>query len=100
MCSFYPGSSICLRAARTLVTAHTLCASGDTRVFLWVVPTNTGIVLRGLKLCRESRTHQVLLVSKMKIGGDHAFFRDNKASVWKKRHTLLCILRLFRIIVA
>ena len=24
--------------------------------FLWVVPTNTGIYLRGLKLCGESRT--------------------------------------------
>ena len=24
--------------------------------FLWVVPTNTGIFLRGLKLCGESRT--------------------------------------------
>ena len=50
--------------------------------FLGVVPTNTGIFLRGLKLCRESRTQQVLLVSKMKIGGNHAFFRDNKASIW------------------
>ena len=28
-------------------------------------------------------------------------FKDNKASIWKKkRHTLLCILLLFRIIVA
>ena len=49
--------------------------------FLWVVPTNTGIFLRGLKLCVESRTLEVLLVSKMKIGGSHAFFRDNKASI-------------------
>ena len=24
--------------------------------FLWVVPTNTGILVRGLKLCGESRT--------------------------------------------
>ena len=24
--------------------------------FLWVVPANTGIFLRGLKLCGESRT--------------------------------------------
>ena len=24
--------------------------------FLWVMPTNTGIFLRGLKLCGESRT--------------------------------------------
>ena len=52
--------------------------------FLWVVPTNTGIFLRALKLCGESRTWQVILVSKKKIGGSHAFFRDNKASIWKK----------------
>ena len=26
----------------------------------------------------------MILVSKKKIGGSHAFFRDNKASVWKK----------------
>ena len=49
-----------------------------------MVLTKTGIFLRGLKLSKESRTQQVLLVSKMKIGDNHAFFRDNKASVWKK----------------
>ena len=31
---------------------------------------------------------------------NHVFFRDNKASILKKRHTLLCILLFFRIIVA
>ena len=45
--------------------------------FLWVVPTNIGIFLRGLKLYGESRTKQMLLVSQTKIGGNHAFFRDN-----------------------
>ena len=45
--------------------------------FLWVVPTNTGIFFRSLNLCGESRTYQMLLVSQMKIGGNHAFFRDN-----------------------
>ena len=62
--------------------------------------TNAGISLRGLKLCGGSRTLQVLLVSKKKIGGNHAFFKDTKASIWEKRHTLLCILLLLRIIVA
>ena len=47
-----------------------------------MVPTNTGIFLCGL--CRERRTQQVLLVSKKKIGGNHAFFRDNDVSIWKK----------------
>ena len=45
--------------------------------FLWVVPTNTGIFLRGLKLYGESRTYQMLVVSQKTIGGNHAFFRDN-----------------------
>ena len=49
--------------------------------FVLVVPTYTGIFLRGLKLWGESRTHEVLLVSKKKSGGNHVFFRDDKASV-------------------
>ena len=66
--------------------------------FLWVGPTNTGIFWRGLKLCGESRTQQVLLVSKKKIGGNHVFFRDIKASIWRKNaiHCLVfyCFFRL------
>ena len=49
-----------------------------------MMPSNTGIFLRGLKLCGESRTQQELLVYQVKIGGNHAFFRDNKASIKKK----------------
>ena len=44
---------------------------------LWVMLINTGIFLRCSKLCGESRTYKVLLVSKKKIGGNHSFFRDN-----------------------
>ena len=30
------------------------------------------------------------------LNNNHAFFRDNKASVWKKKcHSLLCILLVF-----
>ena len=80
----------------TFVTAHTFCASRNTRVSYVVVPiaceqtsrraqamvsTNTGIFLRDLKLGGESRTWQVLLVSKKKIWGNHAFFIDNKAFI-------------------
>ena len=36
--------------------------------FLWVVPTNTGMFLRGLKLYREKRNQQMLLVSRKKWG--------------------------------
>ena len=45
--------------------------------FQWVVLINTGIFLRASKLCGKSRTQQVLLVSKKKIGGNHTFSRDN-----------------------
>ena len=45
--------------------------------FLLLVLINTEIFLRGSKLCGESRTQQVILVSKKKIWGNHAFFRDN-----------------------
>ena len=69
--------------------------------FLWVAPTNAGIFLRGLKLCGESRTQQVLLISKKKIAGNHAFFRDKKASILNKTpYIALYFTRLFRIIVA
>ena len=46
-----------------------------------VVLTNTGACLRGLKLCGESRTQQVLLVCKKKIGDNHPLF---SASIWKR----------------
>ena len=69
--------------------------------FLWVVPTNTGIFLCSLKLCGESRTYQGLLVSRKKIGGITIHFAEiMKLQFGKNRHTLLCILLLFRIIVA
>ena len=45
-----------LRTVPTIVIAHTFCASRDTRVFLSVMLTNTGIFLRGLKLSVESRS--------------------------------------------
>ena len=44
---------------------------------LWTVPTNNEEFLRGLWLCGESRSQQGLSKSKKKIGGNHAFFRDN-----------------------
>ena len=66
-----------------------------------MVRTNIGIFLRGLKLCGESRTQQELLVSKKKIGGNHTFFGDNKASIWKKTpYITLFFTAQFKIIVA
>ena len=52
--------------------------------FLWVMSTNTGIFLRSLKLSGESRTQQVLLVSKMKIGGTMHFSEIIKLQFGKK----------------
>ena len=79
-------------AKTVLVSPYSYCAyvlhilrySG----FLWVMPTNTGKFLRGLK---------------RKLRGNHALFRDNKAWNLEKTPymcTLLCILLFFRIIVA
>ena len=70
--------------------------------FLWVgaVPANTGIFLRGLKLYGESRTYQMLLVSKKKLGVTMHFSEITKLQFRKKSHTLLYILALFRDIVA
>ena len=48
-----------------------------------MVLTNIETFLRGSKLCGESRTLQVLLLSKKKIGGNHAFSKDDKASIRK-----------------
>ena len=45
--------------------------------FLSAVLIDTGIFLRGSKLCGESRTLQMLFVSKQKIGSNHAFLREN-----------------------
>ena len=62
-----------------------------------MVLPNTGTFLRGLKLCGESRTQQVLFVCKKKIGDNHPLFG---ASIWKRTlFTLLGILQLFTNIV-
>ena len=59
------GAYVCYCA---FVTAHLFYASRYTYSgFLWVRPTNAGIFLRGFDLCGESRTEQVLLLSKKKI---------------------------------
>ena len=55
-----------------------------------MVPTNTGIFLRGLNLCGERRTLQVLVVSKKKIGVTMHFSEIIKLQYGIKLHTLLC----------
>ena len=73
-----------LRTVPTFVTAHTFCASQDTRISYGWCLLIKGYFGGVLKICGESRTLQVLLVSKKKIGRSHVFFRDNKTSIWKK----------------
>ena len=87
----------------TFVTAHTFCAS----LFLRVVPTNTEFSLHGLKLhvCEESRTEQMLLVSKRKFGVTMNFSEIIKLQFEKKNaihcFVFYCFFFFFvRIIVA
>ena len=67
----------------TFATAHTFCASEDVRVSYVRCLLIQGYFCA--KLSGESRTQQVLMVSKIKIGGNHAFFRDSKAPIWKNK---------------
>ena len=83
-----------LRTVPTIVTAHTFCASRDTRVsVLWVVHSNTGIFLRGLKL------HQMLWYLKKKLEGTMHFSEIIKLQLRKKSHTLLYILAFLEILM-
>ena len=49
--------------------------------FLWVVPTNTGIFLRGLKPQRKQNLASALGIPKENWGNMHALLRDNQASI-------------------
>ena len=96
-CSHFWGNPAALRTFKNVAyfcnCAYVLRISRYSG-FLWTVPSNTGIFLRGLKLCGQSITQQVLLVSKVKIGS-HAFFTDNKASIWKKTPYIALYFRAF-----
>ena len=66
-----------------------------------MVPTNTGIFLFSMR--RKQNLASALGIQK-EIWGNHAFFRDTKASIGGGggggRHTLLCILLFSRRTVA
>ena len=66
-----------------------------------MVLINTKRFLHGSKLCEETRTSQVILVSKKKSGGIATthFLEKIKLQNGKERQTLLCILKLFTNIV-
>ena len=60
-----------------------------------VMLSNARIFLSGLKLCRENRTKQVLLVSKKKIGVTMHFSEIIKLQFGKEHHTFHRTLKLF-----
>ena len=67
-----------LRTVPTFVTAHTFCASRDTRVSYGWCPLIQGYLCVVLNHAEKAEAF------KKKIEGNHAFFRDNKASIRKK----------------
>ena len=52
---------------------------------LRTVPPNSEVFLQRLCLWGKSRTYQGLLESKKKNVGNHAFFRDNLATIILKK---------------
>ena len=60
-----------------------------------MMPSNARIFLCGLKLCRENRTKQVLLVSKKKTGVTMHFSEIIKLQFGKEHHTFHRTLKLF-----
>ena len=64
-----------------------ICAGHTTLISIYrnrMVPTNKEVFLCGLWPCGESRSQQGILKFKKKIGGNHAFFRDNQATIIPK----------------
>ena len=68
--------------------------------FLWVLPSNTGIFLRGLKLYGEAELTKCFWYLKRKLGVTMDFSEIIKLQFRKKSHTLLYILAFFRDITA
>ena len=68
--------------------------------FLWVVPTNTGIFLCGFNCAEKAELSKWFWYSKRKLGVTMHFSEIIKLQFGGKRHTVLCILLFFRIIVA
>ena len=83
-----------LRTVLTIVIAHMFFASRNTQDS-YGDACNAKIFLRGLKLCRENRTKQVLLISKKKIGATMHFSEIIKLQFGKEHHTFHRTLNLF-----
>ena len=57
--------------------------------FLLVVPANTGIFLQWFKTMRRKQNLPSALGIQKENWGNHAFFRDNKCSILKKKTTYI-----------
>ena len=79
----------------TIVIAHIRSVHLETLKISMVMLSNARIFLRSLKLCRENRTKQVLLVSKKKIGATMHFSEIIKLQFGKEHHTFHRTLNLF-----
>ena len=78
----FHNTNIALSLAQNLLrisSAYLRCASHFKSIFTWFMTTGE---------------------EDLRKGGNHVFFGDNKVSIWKKFHTLLCTLKLFRILVS
>ena len=81
------------KSGASFATAHTFCAS-------WDMPTQSNGIFARFMTMREKMMSAKAIEIQMKIGGNHAFFRDKYASIRKKCCTLFCILKFrLRIIV-
>ena len=82
---------------------HCACVLPISRysVFLWVVPTFAGIFFAWIKTIRRKKNLAcAFFFPKRKLGVTMHFLVIIKLQCGKKRHTFLCVLLLFRIIVA
>ena len=85
-----------LRTVPTFVTAHTFCASRDTRI-------SYGCLLTQRYFCaklKKAELSKCFWYPKRKLGVTMHFSEIIKLQFGKKTHTFVCILQLSRIIVA
>ena len=77
-------------------TAQTFCASRDGLRYPEISQDRYLLIQRYFCMVCNCGEKEILgiLKSKTKIRSNHAFFRDSYVSLWKKKHTLLCISKL------
>ena len=84
----------------TFVTAHTFCASRDAQVSCGWCLLNQRYFCAVKNYVEKAELSKYFRYPKRKLGVIMHFSEIIKLQFGKKRHTLLCILLLFRILVA